>query len=159
MPIKLNDPAKLVSKRFKRKDVKDMVQEYRNEHFSPSDLKFTHFTVKEILELFIDNGIIDKNRTLVDQMNVLDTKGVKMYLGKHFKPETCQEMPHYLTFSNIIICNTDIVDAKKRHFKDMLDDTKHHSFMLAGVNEGLDMGHICPPDCADPDGAEYDVAL
>ncbi len=160
MPIKLNDESKAnKAERFFKKDVRDMVKEYRKDHPSKKDLKYTHFTVKEILQLFIDNKIVDPNQTINQQTSNLDNHGVKLYLGKHFKPETCRQRGRYLTHSNIIICNTKIVDKDKFYFKDMLDDKDDkHSFTMAGENDGLDMGHICPPDCAIPQTTEYDVA-
>jgi len=148
MPIKLNDSAKNLNQRFKRKDVKDMVQYHRNN--APfKKLHYSHFKLEEILNLFKDNGVIDFTTPLQSQLVTIKRHGVKLYPGVHFKLETCLGKPEYLKHSNIIICNTEI--DSNNCYNDMLDDNKYHSITMAGENDGLDMGKICPPECDEPD--------
>lgn len=144
MPIKLNDPNKLVNKRLKRSDVKNMVQSHRNTA-AAKKLHYSHFPLTEVLALFRDNGVIDFTKPLDSQLTAIKNFGVKIYPGYHYDETTCAGHTDYVNHSNVIICNTAKASGSAI-FKDMLDDTKHF-ISMAGFNEGLDMGQICPPEC------------
>lgn len=147
MPIKLNDSNKSVNQRFKRADVKEMVQ-YHRKNNPLKKLNFAHFALIEVLELLRDNGTIDFKKPLDAQLVNIKRFGLKLYPGIHSKPETCIGKPGYLKHSNIIICTTE--KDSNNLFIDMLTDQKD-SVSMAGFADALDLAQICPPECGNTD--------
>jgi len=152
MIIKLNDGEKShTGKPFKKDEVKEMVNAYRKLIDPDKDLKFAHFTVYEILELFVDNKIIPK--AVLSQINKPSETteyGVKIYIGRHSTERTCPtgRINDYLNRNTAIICNTEILGFKK--YLDILDNTKSISMAVPGPGDAIDQATICPPDC--PEG-------
>ncbi|SHN07388.1 hypothetical protein [Mucilaginibacter sp. OK098] len=139
-----------------RDTIKAMAQKYRaNHNTDPNCLKFIHFSLKEVIQLFIDNEVIDSTKTIDAQMNGLQFFGFKIYLGNHVDLLTCPPsaiIPNpYLGMDTAIICNTQL-DVASKTWKDQLKPGT--SVTILGAGEGLDRGSICPPNCVgvkDPD--------
>lgn len=144
--------------------IKEMVTGYRVKHSTtdPNYVKFIHFNLKEVLQLFIDNGIIKSADSVASQLNNLQFYGLKIYMGTHTAEDNCPVNPDptkpnpYLGRDTAILCNTEL-DVPSRTWKDQLKDTTPgvSSVSVLGTGDGLDQGSICPPDCPgspDPNG-------
>ena len=178
MPVKLNKrkapkiakvakgvtATRVISSLIINKDkIKKMVTKYRTIHtVDPNCLKFIHFNLKEIIVLFIDNQVIDPTISINSQLDDLDNKGLKIYLGNHVDASSCPENPDptkpnpYLHRDTAIICNTKL-DVPNRTWVDQLKEVAPlvNSISVLGAGEGLDRGSICPPNCpksVDPSG-------
>lgn len=93
MPIKLSKPdhAPFDGLIVDTQTIVDMVKEYRKNHsIDPNCLKFIHFNLQEVIQLFIDNGVLDPDEALSDQMDEggLGGYGLKIYLGNHVNNST-----------------------------------------------------------------------
>jgi hypothetical protein len=164
MIIKLNGETKSSTGRpFKKKEVKEMVKAYRKVCDPKKDLKYAHLTVKEVLTLLVENGIIPKD--VLNQVKTPDKGkeyGLKIYIGQHASENTCpsNRVADYLHSKTTILCNTKVIAFKA--YLDMLDDTKSVAIPLAAdPGDAIDQATICPPDCADdfePDPTDgYDI--
>lgn len=154
MPVKLNDQDKEL--RLKKADVKAMVDQYRNFE-TKEKIKFAHFHLQEILDLLVDNHILDKEKLQAALPQNLKDYGLKLYLGNHCDDRYCPGKPEYRGHNTIIICNTKADSAG--YFRDMLDDSKNDSIVLAGYQDGLDLAQICPPECPDDEPEKSDIGL
>jgi hypothetical protein len=146
MLITLDDKTELIDAKIDAKIIQEMVQAYRHHPETKKDaLKFSNFAVKEILELFKDNGIIDSYQTSADVKKF----GLRIYMGNHFDGITCPNNPEYKGCDTTILCNTIVVDAAKGEFYDMLKYGKKIAFPMERDPEGygLDQTYICPPTC------------
>lgn len=144
MPIQLNTHTeKLDGHGFiNRTTVTNMVKDYRANRKDKNTLNFAHFSVAEVVELLVDNGIIVG---LPDQD--FTPYGVKVYMANHgVDPDTCPagRAEDYKNRDTVIICNTKLQGDT---WTDMLDDNQWVSFAGAGTDKGVDKGGICPPDC------------
>lgn len=154
MPQKLNDPQKKFELRLKKSDVEKMVNQYRSTR-APEKLKFAHFNLKEILDLFVDNKILDRKKLDLSMLVDVKKRGLKLYLGHHLDGTYCPGKPGYKGYDTIVACNSKLLDDGR--FEDMLDDTKDYdndSVIFLGYDpsgEGLDMAQICPPECPQDD--------
>jgi hypothetical protein len=168
MPIKLTDPVHhpLDGLRVGKQTIKDMVTGYRTIHAGDPNkcLKFIHFNLQEVIQLFIDNGVLDSEVPLSDQLDQdgLAIYGLKIYLGNHVDATTIPPNDPGSTYSYLhkdtaILCNTVLTN---RTWIDQLDDSADagNSISILGTGDGLDRGSICPPSCpttpasVDPDG-------
>ena len=146
----LSDPS-LDSTSINKPMIKMMVKYYRQHRMPDKNcLKFAHMPVADIINLFVDNGIIPK-LTPADQ-NKIAIYGLKLYMANHANDLTT--IPpgklQYLPCDTIIICNTQqLTDAQNnKTWTDMLDTGSavvHNTNSMAG--QGLDKTTICPPDC------------
>ncbi len=135
--------------------IKDMVMTYRSNHSSDKNcLKFIHFSLDEVISLFIKNGAIDSNVPISQQMNNLPGFGLKIYVGTHMTkydtpPSTAATNP-YIGKDTAILCNTQLNSLK---WEDQLkpasaDGNDTGNFVtITALAIGLDKGSICPPDC------------
>ncbi|MDQ8006397.1 MAG: hypothetical protein REI64_16460 [Pedobacter sp.] len=158
-----------------RKDIWEMVQHHRLEK-NPKDLKYAHFKLKEILQLFINNKVlpetIGKLLSEVIDSPKINNHGVKIYLGRHAKPETCPKpsgtltSADYLHRATTIILTTNlekIPGDKKKGFRDMLTlpkSSEEHFVLIPGFKEegqGLDRAEIEPPYHDGEVGEYYDI--
>lgn len=143
--------------RLKKKDVYKMVKHYRS-HTQSAKLKSIHFSLSEILRLFVDNKILDQKKLNNAYIGDINSYGVRLYLGAHVDDSTCPSKPQYKGHSTVIICNT---TRDTKGFRDMLNHNKSDSgngALAPGLynDEGLDMGTICPPECP-PTEEGYDI--
>jgi len=151
MIIKLNnEEKKITGKPFKKAEVKEMVKAYRRTIVDPKkEFKFAHFTVKEVLQLCIENNVLPESvLKLLKTPSVGSEYGVKIYMGKHVSENTCptNRVPDYLGLNTAILCNTEVI--KFKHYLDMLDDDKSISVPLVpDPGDAIDQATICPPDC------------
>lgn len=158
MIIKLGEDKSFTGKQFKKAEVKKMVQDYRATIDTKKELNFAHFTVKEILDLFIENGVI-KGPVTLQKPDIGIEYGVKIYIGKHTTTNTCPPYREadYKDKNTTIICNTKVIGFRK--YLDILDDTKAITIPIANdPGDGLDQATVCPPDCGDgvPDDGPRD---
>ncbi|WP_316769509.1 hypothetical protein [Pedobacter frigiditerrae] len=151
---------------IKKKDIKKMVKYHRGGVALSKKLKYAHFRLEDILDLFVKNGVLHSK--IIDLLeNDLDVQqhnkdyGVKIYLGKHKELKTCPpngrlKPEEYLKKTTTIICNTDLANSaissvNFKGFKDMLED--HKCLLIASARpksptdpgDGLDQAEICPP--------------
>jgi hypothetical protein len=141
--------------------IKTMVQTYRTKHAAdPNCLKFIHFNLYEVFQLFIANGILSSTDTVANVLTTLPIYGLKIYLGNHYDLTTCPEMAEdpnpYLNMDTAIVCNTKL-DIPSRTWIDLLVDSNtaalNNSVTIAGMgtntaaDDGLDRGSLCPPNC------------
>lgn len=155
MPVQLNSSTdKLLGGNIDRATIIKMVDFYRSHRRKDgSALKFAHFTVTEIIELLVENGIIDELSP--EQQKAIEPYGVKVYMANHANdPDTCPSGREttYPDKDTVIICNTHLVDDT---WRDLLDKKRWVS--VTGAGQGVDKGTICPPDCPgylDP-GSKY----
>lgn len=151
---------------IKKKEIKQMVKHYRGSSPLSKKLKYAHFKLEDILDLFVKNEVLHpKIIELID--NDIEVQahhkkyGVKIYLGKHKVLETCptngQLKPEeYLNKITTIICNTDLVASAVsrgpfKGFKDILSDDNYILLPTSRLDrpteagDGLDQAEICPP--------------
>lgn len=152
MPQKPTEINKNFGLRLKKSDVKTMVEQYRTTT-PKAKLKFAHFNLKEILDLFVDNKILDKEKLAQAVLSDTEKHGLKLYMAHHSDDRYCPNKPHYKGYNTIVVCNT-IEDNGT--FVDMLDDNKNEDGNKSIISEnggkdGLDQATICPPDCGDDD--------
>ncbi len=165
MRLKLDDDNKghsgFLSERFDKKAVFEMVEEYRRGKDPKKDLMYSHFQLDEILQLCIDNGVLDANKTIQAQLKNAATKGLKLYLGKH-KNDLTGNYERYREHTTVIICNTKVESREDYKYEDLLKNKKN-SVSIAVPNlspdgTALDMTNICPPDCVTIPQDPYDIA-
>jgi hypothetical protein len=150
-----------------RADIRDMVKYYRK----PSTyrkLKYAHFRLAEILEVFSKNKVLPQN--VIDAINHPDSQqhiaayGVKIYIGRHKNENTLPQVESnrkYLNKATTILVNTDLhkKTGDKKGFKDMLDE-KLLIIGGEGIDEdgvGLDRAEIEPPYHEGDDKDYFDV--
>ncbi|WP_199136175.1 hypothetical protein [Pedobacter sp. ASV12] len=161
---------------IKKDDIKQMVRHYRGANVLKKKMKYAHFRLEDVLELFVKNEVLPKK--IIDLINNdaevkshIKKYGLKIYLGKHKIQRTCptdgQAKPEdYLNKVTTILCNTDLKESTVlsgpfKGFKDMLKDNK---FLLVGAEratttdpgDGLDQAEIAPPFNA-ADEEIYDI--
>ena len=165
MPVELQNSngAHLTNGPFlDRPTIKGMVLKYRDNHKQdPNCLNFIHFSLNEVIQLFIDNNMIDPNVPVSGQLFGLQYLGLKVYLGTHVDKDDCPpstiDPNPYITMDTAILCCTKL-DVTKKMWRDQLvislpkpDKLKGKSetnfVSLTALGEGLDKGSICPPDC------------
>lgn len=153
MLFKLNDSTKFApAAKLTAKDVKAMVDAYRKHTDTKStSLKFAHFEVDEILQLFIDNKIID---SYVRNPNpITGPYGLRIYIGNHYDINTCPVgSSAYLGYNTTILCNTVMIDPKKGEFHDLLKDDDTIAIPMQEKvrnidSYALDQTYICPTTC------------
>ena len=135
--------------------VKEMVDAYRKRpDVTDKHLRYSHFSVKEILDFFTANGVL--NSYDLNQPTDIEGFGLRIYIGYHDKIDNCPpNNPEYQYFDTTILCNTVIVDSKKGKFYDKLN--KNNFIAVPGRSDDdsyLDQTYICPPTC--PDDCEPD---
>ena len=169
MLFEITDGEPLVGVGLKKDAVRDMVQTYRKKHKLDDSLHFAHFTVKEIMTLFVQNQILPKEvlDLIIDTSPNKEKYGVKIYLGTHINRSSFGETSRYRYFDTTIICNTII--EKPNFYADMLDNKANNDQSLyvslpvaysdeIGSGDGLDKANICPPDCPEPiTDDKYDI--
>ena len=161
----------------KKKQIKQMVKHYRGNSKPSEKLKYAHFRLEDILDLFVKNQVLHpkiidliNNNTEVQAHH--KNYGVKIYLGKHKVVETCPTDGHlkpeeYLDKVTTIICNTDLVASAVNNgpfkgFKDILSDNDYvllptsKSGDPTEPGDGLDQAEICPP-FPNADDEIYDI--
>lgn len=160
MSVKLGSSSHSHSAKMDRQTIKEMVVAYRENQPEQKRFNYAHFGAEEIINLFIDNGIISNV-----EFNRSEKFGLKIYLGNHFELSNCPgnddvERARYLNFNTTILCNT-IIRADHQ-FEDMLTTVVHSAPNLGSDNGGygLDQSVLCPPDCMeeclpDPNDAGY----
>lgn len=137
-----------------KKTISEMVKAYRQKHAAdPDAVKYIHFNMKEVIQLFIDNAIVDKDRPLNDQLGNLDVFGLKIYLANHTAASNCPpgQEAQYLHKDTVILCNTALNNATKT-WEDQLKSSsaktdENNAVVILGAGEGLDRGSMCPPNC------------
>lgn len=170
MPIKLDDPTEklLNDGKVSKQDVYDMVKEYRTKHASDSTkINFIHFNMREILELFINNEIMNPSPYSQTQLKGFEKFGFKIYLGNHHKDSNCPAgtldpgtgHSRYYKKDNAIICTTFKDETNPKKWVDNLKDRiSFITFTGAGelkeVGQGQDRGTVCEPDCANMQGPD-----
>ncbi len=164
MSVKLTGSSGSHSARMDRKTIKGMVVAYRENQSEQKRFNYAHFGAEEIINLFVNNGIISNV-----EFNHNEKFGLKIYMGNHFELANCPgendiERARYLNFNTTILCNTII--RGDHQFEDMLTN-KQESIALSLENSGVDNGGygldqsvLCPPDCMeeclpDPNDAGY----
>ncbi|CAN5509430.1 hypothetical protein BH09BAC6_BH09BAC6_26530 [soil metagenome] len=156
-----------------RNVIKEMVRTYRFNH-SPNDpdcVKFIHFNLREVLELFIKNEVINPDASINSQLDTVQYCGFKIYMGNHYNIDTCPQMAAtvpagtanpYLHKDTAIICNT-YLDPLTGTWKDKFAAAPTGDYVsVASAGEGLDRGSLCPPNCPgtpDPLGYKYEDIL
>lgn len=143
---------------FKKAVVKKMVKTYRGKYENLEVLKSAHFTVDEVITLFIKNGILPEEvKKMIKIPNQGAKKyGVKIYMGTHTDHITYGDRGDYNGMDTTIMCNT--IVYSKNHYLDMLDDKKSDEIKYIAIpiskkdgeinpGDGLDQATICPPDC------------
>jgi hypothetical protein len=153
MLFKLNDPTKFApAAKLDAKLVKAMVDAYRKHpDTKPTSLKFAHFEVDEILQLFIDNKIIE---SYVRNPNpIAGSYGLKIYIGNHYDMSTCPtNASDYVGFNTTILCNTVMMNAKLGEFHDLLKDNDTVALpvqdkVINADGYAIDQTYICPTTC------------
>ncbi len=146
------DPNKRTSAKIGKEMIKDMVLAYQDPNRSGKlNFNSAHYTVNEIIDLFVGNGII-LPPTYVDTKI---THGLKIYMGNHHKLANCpletgsttRRRIDYKNYNTPILCNTIMLSGK---FADMLDKERDDKIVLIQPREGgdgLDQTMLCPPDC------------
>lgn len=158
MPVELKSPFEHAfdgSPFLDKGTIKDMVMTYRSNHSSDKNcLKFIHFSLDEVISLFIKNGMIDPDIPISEQTDNLPGFGLKIYVGTHMTkydtpPSTATVNP-YIGKDTAILCNT---LCNNRTWEDQLkvasaDGNAPGNFVtITALSIGLDKGSICPPDC------------
>ncbi len=145
MLVKLNSSDKRFSGKLDAKTVKKMVDAYRKPTKPKKPINFAHFSVKEVLDLFIDNGIIE-SYTDGARPRPAEGFGLKIYLGNHVDSTTCPtKYPEYEGHDTTILCNTLI--KGDGDFHDILRNDVSILLALPDEEYGLDQTFICPPAC------------
>jgi hypothetical protein len=162
---------------IKKKQIKQMVKHYRENSATSENLKYAHFRLEDILDLFVKNEVLHPKiiDLIVNDSEVQSHNkkyGVKIYLGKHKVLETCptngQLKPEeYLNKVTTIICNTDLAasEVSKGAFKGFKDILSDNDYILMPTSrndgsiepgDGLDQAEVCPP-FPNPDEEIYDI--
>ncbi|RZJ64781.1 MAG: hypothetical protein EOO47_26555 [Flavobacterium sp.] len=165
MIVELNSEKKLLgfrSKGFDRSVVKEMVVAYRKKPEAKDSLKYAHFNVYEVLELFMVNNVLSP--TLIKAITAEEANikkfGLKIYLASHCFDLT-DPLPgsinadDYKDKTTTVLCNTKIGHG----FRDLLDDQSSISIATSSnieQGQGLDQAEICPPYNNDDDD-DYDI--
>lgn len=174
MPVRLDDDSEEINGlKINRQLVNDMHKSYMTNQVAPK-LRFGQFTVKEVLQLFIDNGILAKGKFTPSELAALEEKGLKIIIGNHFDAITCppnrstaNKEPTYRDKNTVILTNTwldktlspgqDPKSKGKWTFLlngNKLEGNPTNFISIAGAiqlqfleDNGLDRSVICPPDC------------
>ena len=163
--IQLQDESPISGLVVNKDVIIDMVNTYRYNHATAGDpnyLRFIHFSLQEVIQLFIANEVIDSTVFTEDQLDAMGKYGLKIYLGNHTKINNCPDNnPAYLNKDTAILCNTLLTN---NIWSDLLKDTVTvaNSISISGAGEGLDRGSICPPNCpphTDSNGNTFDDIL
>ncbi|SFH29752.1 hypothetical protein [Pedobacter insulae] len=154
------------SVKMDRQTIKEMVVAYRENRPIQKNFNYAHFGAEEVIQLFIDNGIISNV-----EFNNTEKFGLKIYIGNHFELSNCPgsneaERARYLNFNTTILCNTIIRGAYQ--FEDILTNEANMTTLSADSSDpndggyGLDQSVLCPPDCMEeciPDANEQDYCI
>jgi len=154
-----------------------MVQHHRKEK-NQKDLKYAHFYLKDILKLFINNKVLPDNINELISRSIdhpkINNHGVKIYLGRHAKLDTCPtpaagsrlKPDDYLNSATTIIVTTNlqkVAGNTKKGFRDMLTiptASEEHYVLIPGFKndgQGLDKAEIEPPYHRGEDGEYHDI--
>ena len=147
-----------------RNVVSQMVKNHRANDSAGEKLWYAHFSMSEILDLFIKNGLLPDSIG-ANFKNEIAAYGLKIYLGKYGTGISSPSGGHanYKDRVTTILCNTVIV--KNNHYKDMLTP-KQNSLLIAGLKfeddelPYLNQANICPPPFdggLDQPQCDYDV--
>lgn len=154
MLIKLGSAIRKSGGSVTKETLEGMVAEYRNSSLANEEkLRFSHFKVEEVIQLFVDNGVMSKGA--LD--HIIPNHGMKIYLGRHTNEDNCPEgqayhannEPYYMGRDTTIICTT-VITPGKFHYADKLKD-KIDTALMPGAkfgdpDEALDQSSTYPPD-------------
>lgn len=164
MPLQITRNKKVDQAGYITKDqISTMVKKYRKDRKKDKDsLHAAHFTVLEILSLFVANKVIPA--LSAEQETQAKKFGVKIYVANHAGDrDTCPapRREQYKDSDTVVLCNTELFDITGKYiWKDMLKESEFVSVPGTGdEGMGLDRGSICPPDCPgtlDGDGYDHD---
>lgn len=168
MIVKLDgSERKILGKGFDRDTVKEMVKAYRKDPTNGDPLRYSHFTIYEILSLLVANDVLDGLITaddLTKKEEILKKSGLKIYLGRHVSEASLGGLPpeikaDYKNKITTILCNTKI----NRGFFDILKKENSVAFAegrnIVEPGQALDQAEIAPPynvGVNDPNG-EQDI--
>ncbi|MGV3546554.1 MAG: hypothetical protein ACO1N4_05780 [Pedobacter sp.] len=157
---------KILGRGINKTAVKKMVHDYRRKHKANNVLHYAHFTVREVVTLFVRNKILPETvlKEIKGSTEKSEEYGLKIYMGTHEDPKLYGLGSNYKHKDTTILCNTKIV--KENYYLDLLDDFP--SALVSRKDEinegdGLDVATVCPPDCAEEEPEEpnpkdgYDV--
>ncbi len=161
----LEAPLDLPGGRIKREEVMGMVQNYRDENKTEQKLFYAHFSLAEILDVFVDNKVLPPD--LIKDINSQATQdfiknfGFKIYIGKYGVKGPAPVEASYKGHLTTIVCNTNF--SHKFHYVDKLN-TKEAILIATAKKKNpgdppyLDQANICPPEYAvDEPKCDYDV--
>jgi len=157
MKLKFGEENNFLAGRISPETVKKMVQKHRKGDPLNKKLKYAHFNVYEVLELFIDNEVLPAAicKQIKEKVNqeYIKKYGLKIYLGKHDKDSCPENRPDYENRVTTILCNTEVISAEKNQYADKAIIEKN-ALLIATPSKGtrppedgyLDQTSICPPD-------------
>ncbi|MEE1946154.1 hypothetical protein VRU48_13610 [Pedobacter sp. KR3-3] len=168
MIVKLDgSERKFLGKGFDRDTVKEMVKGYRKDPTNGDPLRYSHFTIHEVLSLFVANNVLNGLITeadLVKNEEVFKKYGLKIYLGRHVSETSLDGLPpeikgDYKNKITTILCNTEV----NRGFFDILKKKNFVAYAEGRKSvepgQALDQAEIAPPyniGVTDPTG-EQDI--
>ena len=139
MPIQLKDPHShpIDGLIIDKNTVKAMVSAYRTKHkIDPKCLKFVHFNLMEVIQLFIDNEMINPSVPLTGA-NEKDYSilVLKIYLGTHLTEADSPPNPGsgtnpYIGMDTAIICNTQLNVLTKNLGRSVIREKQLHPLHL-----------------------------
>ncbi len=159
MPLKIiaEEVEKAVAgKGIKKSEIVQMMLRYKvhtgkrdnpggpfRDHSPVNDTKSAWFPLKDVLDLFIQNG------AQIQYLNV-DDFGLRIYFGMHHPQNTFQPEPAIpgTSIESYYFKDTPIFVLTKRNNQGVHDDQLgNNNFVTLGAGEGLDNARLCPPEC------------